>query len=833
MKPYGIRVGILVADAADRLYLLRFDPPGYLGLATGAEVVASKLFFALGYNVTENYIVDFQRDQLLLAEGAQGVTSMGDQRELLDTDVDNFLDDVARDPLSGYRAVATLVPGSWEGLLGPYQVFGTRSDDPNDIVPHEHRRDQRGLFVFASWLNHFRIQAATTLDVVVTENDVPFIRHYLIDFTGALGSAGDEPKKARHGNERRYDFGQTFKNVAGMGIYTPRWMRARYPHYPAAGHFEYDTFEPERWTSNDVIAPFANRLPDDTFWAARQLATFTDEDIATIVSTGRYNEPATEAWIVKCLVERRNTIIETYFEQVLPLDRFEIVGDELKFVDLGVTHGLVTSRDYSVTWATFDNVAETHQQMGTAAPTFDAPPTSRSSADGSYFAAGITAGDPELGVTVYVRKEPDGLKVVGVDRFWPDKVIAEPSLEVDAGRSRYTDLEPAQQHLFEGYTESYNESTELDLTPEEYFNSLMIAEGTTYDAVTHALIKSELTDENEKSLGSAIDLVDGIERVAGQYYGRAGDQQFRLYVFLKPGARETLETSREFALSHLNTVYHVGYPYSYRQGGKLPSIQFSVSEDNIKADIDVDYRSSKMPASLFNGHLTSANSDVRAGDNYERHNTRWAGHVAWWRDVFGRITHHDRNESEDLLFKERPEPPTTLPPNRPAGTEPAELQDAIQEFLTDWLVRRNVDEAARFISAQTLACVDTDDDVADEVLEGEQAADLLIESMRALNDELGERPTLTQAIDAVLPWAQKPRIREHPWSGDFTLGEMTDAHASIYLCGREVTGDEAETYGNYYGVLFRFKLEGSAVLGLLWSKENGNWRLVSYEAFEQ
>ena len=143
------------------------------------------------------------------------------------------------------------------------------------------------------------------------------------------------------------------------------------------------------------------------------------------------------------------------------------------------------------------------------------------------------------------------------------------------------------------------------------------------------------------------------------------------------------------------------------------------------------------------GTSTSANSDVRAGDNYERHDSRWSGHIAWWRDVFGSITHHDKKESEDLLFKQRPEPPTKLPPNRAAGAEPAELEDAVQEFLTDWLVRRNVDEAARFISAQTLACVDTDDDVEDEVLEGEQAADLLKEAMGALNDELGERPTLT------------------------------------------------------------------------------------------
>ena len=178
-----------------------------------------------------------------------------------------------------------------------------------------------------------------------------------------------------------------------------------------------------------------------------------------------------------------------------------------------------------------------------------------------------------------------------------------------------------------------------------------------------------------------------------------------------------------------------------------------------------------------------------------------------------------------------------LPPDRPTEAPIGEVWEATQEFLTDWLVRGKVDEALDFLSDSTMACVDMDDTAGDEVLRAGEARRVLREGMQGMVEAMGDRDNLAEAVSAVLPKSPEARVIPHPFDQDFTVGEVTVELAGRYLCEPEALppGTQPTDYGIYWGSLFRFKLEGDqgGVLGLLWKKENGNWRIVAYEVFRQ
>jgi hypothetical protein len=422
-KTEGITPGFTIVDSRGRRYVLKFDPLSNPEIATAADVIVSKFFHALGYNVPDNYIVEFPREQLVLGKDVRLADALGREHVMTERNISEILLNVPQPRNGRYRAVASLyVSGK---PLGPFRYYGTRRDDPNDVIPHEHRRDLRGLSVFAAWLGHDDSRSINTLDMLAEESGTQYVQHYLIDFGSTLGSASNGVNSARSGHEYLFRWKPAIVQFVTLGLLVPSWAKAKYPDLPSVGLFEWEKFDAERWVPEYRNAAFSNRLPDDEFWAAKQVMAFTDEEIRAIVRTGQYSDPAAEQWIVECLIQRRDKIGRAFFPKVLPFDRFAVPNGSLTFEDLAVKHGLIPSQEYaasanfpkSVRWSRFDNQTEQMTPLP-AGTSLLLPPQIQQATPGEYFAVEMAGADSRKSVSVFLRKRENGVEVVGIDRTW-------------------------------------------------------------------------------------------------------------------------------------------------------------------------------------------------------------------------------------------------------------------------------------------------------------------------------------------------------------------------------------------------------------------------------
>src|SRR4029079_8411649 len=96
-KSDGVTPGFTVKDAKGQLWFLKFDPPGFRGMATGTEVAVTKLMWALGYHVAENHIAYMHRARLAIGDGAKFTPAGGTRRAMRLDDLDRLLERADRE----------------------------------------------------------------------------------------------------------------------------------------------------------------------------------------------------------------------------------------------------------------------------------------------------------------------------------------------------------------------------------------------------------------------------------------------------------------------------------------------------------------------------------------------------------------------------------------------------------------------------------------------------------------------------------------------------------------------------------------------------------------
>jgi hypothetical protein len=424
-KSSGISPGFTMRDSAGEVWFISFDAASNPIAPTAAIMVATKLFWALGYNQVETHLASIRPEDIDIAENAT-IRQHGRRRPFTRADLHDVLRRAARRPDGSYRGVAgRAVPGR---VLGGFRYHGTRPDDPNDIVPHEHRRELRALQVFGAWTNLVDMKAGNTLDTVVMENGRGIVKHYLQDVGSAFGTGAIEPRDGDEGHEHLYEGGHVWRRLVTLGFYIRPWQTIRYQDHPEIGRFEGDRFDPEQWRPRVPVAALRHARADDKFWAALRVMAFTDEHIRAAVAAGGYTDPAAEQLLASVLMKRRNTIGRVYFTAINPLLRFTLDdAGTLAFENPAVRAGFAAAPagGYQATWFRFDNHSRETQPLGTTSAAtgerLQAPAALPREA-GAFVQVSVSAVQPAHAawaqpVDVYFRRASSGWALVGLERL--------------------------------------------------------------------------------------------------------------------------------------------------------------------------------------------------------------------------------------------------------------------------------------------------------------------------------------------------------------------------------------------------------------------------------
>ena len=426
-KTDGVTPGFTIRDSSGIVWFLKFDPPGYRGMATGTEAVVAKLFWALGYHTVEYYISKLRPTDLVIDKSAVFTPPSGIKREMRLSDIDWLLEEAKRDPDGTYRVIASLAaPGK---MVGRIRFYGTRPDDPNDFVPHENHRELRGYGVFAAWFNHADAKSINTLDTLIVENGHTLVRHYLLDFGSTLGSAGVAPRDYWEGYEHLLEPGaQIGKGIAGFGFYILPWRTDPFYESRTIGHLPLNNSEwdPEKWKARVANPAFIRSRLDDKFWAARKAMAITDEMIRAAVAEGKFGDPAAERFLASTLIDRRNSIGRRYLPAINPIvDPALDPSGVLTFGNAAVEAKFAAPPvSYKATWSTFDNATGEANRIGetTSQEQRMQAPVQLPSSHGAFIKVELSAASgthPTWAqpVTSYFRRQSDGWKLVGFERM--------------------------------------------------------------------------------------------------------------------------------------------------------------------------------------------------------------------------------------------------------------------------------------------------------------------------------------------------------------------------------------------------------------------------------
>ena len=308
---------------------------------------------------------------------------------------------------------------------------GVRADDPNDRVPHEHRRDVRGLRLIYAWLGQTDVEEPNTLDMWVQQpgrKQRGVVTHYVLDFGKALGTWGGEGHE-HDGYAPHFDWRYATLSLVGLGLWPWPWEGLETPHFRGVGRYQAARFSPEHYSEANPYAPFLWTDRFDEFWAAKIIARFRPEHIEAAIEQAHYTDPDARRYLEATILARQRAVLRSAFAKVNPLDAFEVREDaqrsELCFRDRLIEHGFgpVVGTRYTLRAYDYEgnalSFARTIQANASGALCAAGLRTGSSHAQYTLVTLATTRGDERLApVIVHLARhaQTGRLRVIGVER---------------------------------------------------------------------------------------------------------------------------------------------------------------------------------------------------------------------------------------------------------------------------------------------------------------------------------------------------------------------------------------------------------------------------------
>jgi hypothetical protein len=167
-----------------------------------------------------------------------------------------------------------------------------------------------------------------------------------------------------------------------------------------------DDYDPEKWDVTWTNPAFAAMTDADAYWAAKIVASFSNDHILAAVGTGGLPSRELERKLAGVIATRRDKIVRYWFGKVSTIEEPVVArqGDgslRLSFRDLGLEHGAWGAGETVYDWR-FEDPARGRRGSGSSQP--------RTGADQllevAWTGPGGQASDGELAVLELVTRRP-------------------------------------------------------------------------------------------------------------------------------------------------------------------------------------------------------------------------------------------------------------------------------------------------------------------------------------------------------------------------------------------------------------------------------------------